>query len=341
MSRVPRFFRLGFWLVALLLGAARVLPVRALQIAPTFDTTITGDANAAAMESEINTSIGLYQSLYSDPIRVTIDFRYANTDPISGNPLPANRLSQSNWNYYGVPYANFLNALKADAKTANDAVAIANLPARPLATDAGPTSANGRAVNLNTPAGTVFKNATFDGVVTLNSNEPLDFNRGNGIAAGQYDAQRLIEHEIDEVLGLGSALNLATYPNDYRGNSVVRPQDLFRYSAAGVTSLTKNASAMSYLSIDGGKTSIVQLNQSPNGDYGDWLSPACNPPQLPALVQYAFTCPGLAGDIGRTSPEGIALDVIGYDLIPEPASMALLGPALFGLSILRRRAARS
>ncbi len=48
------------------------------------------------------------------------------------------------------------------------------------------------------------------------------------------------------------------------------------------------------------------------GDLGDWLSTAC--PQAHPYVQNAFLCPGQASDIGATSPEGINLDVIGYDL---------------------------
>src|SRR5262249_6087011 len=50
----------------------------------------------------------------------------------------------------------------------------------------------------------------------------------------------------------------------------------------------------------------------PGGDSGDWLSPAC--PQMAPHVQNAFTCTGQAVDVMGTSPEGIALDVIGYDL---------------------------
>jgi hypothetical protein len=49
---------------------------------------------------------------------------------------------------------------------------------------------------------------------------------------------------------------------------------------------------------------------------GDWLSAAC--PQAQSYVQNAFLCLGQASDIGATSPEGINLDVIGYDLASGP-----------------------
>src|SRR5207253_6905914 len=42
------------------------------------------------------------------------------------------------------------------------------------------------------------------------------------------------------------------------------------------------------------------------------LSPAC--PQPHPYVQNAFGCTGQSSDVAATSPEGVNLDVIGYDL---------------------------
>jgi uncharacterized protein (TIGR03437 family) len=152
---------------------------------------------------------------------------------------------------------------------------------------------------------------TFDGIVTLNSSQPFQFDRTGGISVGSYDARRMVEHEIDEVLGLGSVLPSFT---DSTGQSAVKPEDLFRYSAAGSTSLTTSSTASSYFSINAGATTIAGFNQLSSGDYGDWLSPSCAAEAATPLVQYAFTCPGVAADVSAPSPEGIALDVIGYDL---------------------------
>ena len=68
-----------------------------------------------------------------------------------------------------------------------------------------------------------------------------------------------------------------------------------------------------YFSIDSGSTDIVGFNQTPPGDFGDWLSEAC--PQRHPFVQNAFVCRDQFSDISATSPEGINLDVIGYDLV--------------------------
>jgi hypothetical protein len=92
--------------------------------------------------------------------------------------------------------------------------------------------------------------------------------------------------------------------------TALRPQDLFSWSSPGVRNLSTNGSR--YFSINGGSTNIVGFNQTPPGDFGDWLSQAC--PQIHPYVQNAFACPGQYSDISATSPEGINLDVIGYDL---------------------------
>src|SRR4029077_17679110 len=73
------------------------------------------------------------------------------------------------------------------------------------------------------------------------------------------------------------------------------------------------SSGTRYFSIDGGTTDLVGFNQTSPGDFGDWLSGTC--PQATPFVQNAFGCPGQAADVTGTSPEGINLDVIGYDLI--------------------------
>ena len=66
---------------------------------------------------------------------------------------------------------------------------------------------------------------------------------------------------------------------------------------------------------DSGNQNIVNLNQDPAGDFGDWLSDGfC--PAVHLFVQNAFNCAGQSADIAATSPEGVNLDVIGYDLIP-------------------------
>src|SRR5207248_1878866 len=66
---------------------------------------------------------------------------------------------------------------------------------------------------------------------------------------------------------------------------------------------------------------IVNFNQNASGDAGDWESDTC--PQANPYVQNAFGCKGQSNDVAATSPEGINLDVIGYDLaVAPPAPVA-------------------
>jgi FG-GAP-like repeat len=422
-----------------------------LIIHPTFDSTITNNPNAAAIEAMINRAIGIYESLFNDPITIEILFRYSDSAPApSPSPFPPGVLSSSLSTIYTVSWNDFISHLRADARTGKDNVANASLPGSPLSTNIAPSSANGRAVGLNTlpamfPNGTIGPGGPFDGIVTLNSAQPFSFSRP--LFFGSFDAQRATEHEIDEVMGLGSYLNTRNAPrpctsyeaessdNTIAGGAVIqscpacsggedvgfvgnnsgtlqfnrvaanasgrlnvtiwytngdavryallsvngspgtplsfpstgsfqtvgsiqttitnlipgsnntlkfynpivgnwapdfdrievnctipppatlRPQDLFSWSSPGVRNLTVDG--LRYFSIDSGSTNIIGFNQSPPGDFGDWLSEAC--PQHHPFVQNAFVCRDQFFDISATSPEGINLDVIGYDLVDAPA----------------------
>ncbi len=292
-------------------SAITTAPTTGLTIHPTFDSSITGNPNAAAIQAMINRAIAIYESLFSDPITIQIRFRYATTAP-DGSPLPQGLVSESDFVLYtNISWNTYISALRADARTSNDNIANASLPGSALSPHIRPGSANGRAVGLNTPPamfadGTVGQGGPYDGIVTLNSSRPLQFSRP--VNANNFDAQRLTEHEIDEVIGLGSRLG--------RNSNDLRPQDLFSWSSAGHRNIT--SSGTRYFSINGGVTNIVGFNQDPDGDFGDWLSSAC--PQAHPYVQNAFSCAGQSSDISATSPEGINLDVVGYDLSAAASS---------------------
>jgi phosphodiesterase/alkaline phosphatase D-like protein len=283
-----------------------------LVITPTFDSSITGNANSAAIQSAINKAIAIFQSRFKDAITVSIRFRYAKTAP-NGTALTSG-VSRSDFPIYFIAWSTFITALKADAKTANDTTANASLPASALSTNIVVTSANGKAVGLGslTPLGmcangSVAIGCLYDGIVTLNAGISYSFTRPP--SSSNYDAQRQVEHETDEVLGLGSFLNL--------GGSNLRPQDLFSWSSAGVRNRT--SSGTRYFSINSGTTNIVNFSQTSGFDFGDWLG-GTTCPQAKPFVQNAFVCPGQFSDVTASSPEGINLDVIGYDLVIPPAA---------------------
>jgi hypothetical protein len=326
-ARRVRVF-VGLVLVFLGLSSRFCAAVAALIITPTFDSTITSNANAAAIEGSINAAIGIFQSQFSTPITVTIDFRYDTTTPC-GTPPSGFIATSCSWEYAS-DYASIVAALTAQATTANDATAVAHLPGSVPVTSIVTTSADTRALGCATCSGN--EPGGFDGIVTLNSSEPLQFSRSGGILAGNYDAETALEHEIDEVLGIGGTCSGGTnLPcTTFLGQSAIGIMDLFRYSAPGALSFTTDPSATAYFSIDGGATEIVGFNQSGVGDYGDFAS-GC-------FVQSFAECPGASSDVTLGSPEGVALDVIGYDpvSVPEPSSLVLCATAFLGLAWRRR-----
>ncbi|HEY4638559.1 MAG TPA: hypothetical protein VIG87_01470, partial [Candidatus Udaeobacter sp.] len=171
---------------------AVTVPTSGLMIHATFDSSITGNQNAAAIEAMINRAISIYESLFSDPITIQIRFRYATTSP-NGTPLPQGILAQSLFGLYMAPWNTAVDALRADARTNNDSLAIASLPGNALSPNIIAASANVRALGGNAPPdvfanGTVGPGGPYDGIVTLNSAMPYRFTRP--VDGGSFDAQR-------------------------------------------------------------------------------------------------------------------------------------------------------
>jgi hypothetical protein len=292
-----------------------------LTITPTFDSSITSDPNAAAIEGTINSAINTYETTFTDPITVNIDFKEMNSGLGSSSTFFAN-----------VPYLTYITALHADAKSSDDATALAQLPiaaTNPVNGGAfiNVKTANLRAVgiNVNPPAGSP------DGTISLNTSIT---NPGSPGTSGQFSLLSVTEHEIDEVLGLGSALPDITFASPF-------PEDLFRYDSSGNRSFTAASTGKAFFSIDA-ITDLAQFdNQNDGGDFGDWQSNPL-PPGVQPQVQDAFATPGVTPVLGV---EIRALDVIGYDLtpVPEPsrlvALVGLCGIGLVGLAWRRSRTA--
>src|SRR5260370_22308605 len=145
-----------------------------LIINATSDSSILNNRNSAAIEATTNQAIAIYESMFSDPITVSILFRYATTNP-DGTPFGSG-LAESNFVAYPIPSNTYIAALRADAKTSNDTAAHTSLPSNALSTNIVPSSAGGRAVGLDTPpamsANGSVNGGPYDGIVTLNSAEP-------------------------------------------------------------------------------------------------------------------------------------------------------------------------
>jgi hypothetical protein len=228
-------------------------------------------------------------------------------------------LGQSITFIFGVPYSAYCTALAANATSPDDITAIANTPcgsSNPINSNAniGVKSPNGRALGINTPEepfGGSCPTSSFTGSGCIGLNVTLANSLGTGILFA------VVEHEIDEVLGLGSALQGATTPT----GTVPFTEDLFRWASAGTRSFATNASTTTpcaggtpaaFFSIDGGTTDLDTFNNCNNGgDYGDWITHTPSSQVQDAFINASPPSPSLS----ITSPEVRALDVIGFTII--------------------------
>ena len=273
-----------------------------LTIIPTFNSTGATSIDAAT-QTVINNAIAFYQNTFANNITVNIEFHNMSTG-----------LGQSLVFIFNVPYSTYCTALAANATSPDDITALANTPCgstNPINSNSniGVKSPNGRALGINTPEqpfGGGCPTASFTGSGCIGLNVALA-NMHPGLLFAT------VEHEIDEVLGLGSALNGTTTP--------VMPwtEDLFRWHGASTRSYAADASTTNpcgastptaFFSIDGGTTDVDDFNNCNNGgDYGDWIT------HTPSQVQDAFTNASGAATLSISSPEVRALDVIGYSII--------------------------
>ncbi|WIT10137.1 NF038122 family metalloprotease [Paucibacter sediminis] len=289
--------------IALSLACAAAGPAPALVINASFGAGVD-----PAAQSVILGTIDIYEALFSDNITLGIRFENMNTG-----------LGQSSTNIYQVPYASFMDKLRADASSPIDSLALAHIPlgANPVngAANIILTRATANAVGFNVPAPLNGLDAT----ISLNL-ATMNFSRLS-IDPDKYDLQTVASHEIDEVLGTISGV----------GGSLILPVDLYRYNAAGARSFTTLGDD-AYFSIDG-VNMLVRYNQNPAGDYGDYWGAGPHP----VHVQDAFGTRGSFADLGV---EIVALDAVGFTLaaaVPEPAPVVMLLAGLGMLGWLKRR----
>jgi hypothetical protein len=298
-----------------------------LTITPTFDSSITSDPNAASIEASINTAISFYTATLTtataSPINVTIDFNEGGG------------LGGSNTTLFKETYQSFINALiNASSGDLTDTTALAGLSTGAdnpvtVSTTIDVKTAELRALGYTgvTPIG------GFDGTITLNT---ALTNPGSTGSSLDYSLMAVAEHEIDEVLGLGSDDSGTGFFAD------PAPEDLFRYDSSGNRSYTTNTAALAYFSING-STLLAQFdNQGDGGDWGDWQSNPL-PAGVAAKVQDAYATPGSNPFLSLSSPEVTALDALGYNLVsptPEPGTIFLSMSALASIFLVRRRNAK-
>jgi hypothetical protein len=257
-----RSMKMRFWpCLFISLMTALIIPSKsgALTIIPTFDTTITSDPNATAIEETINSAIAAYEINYSDPITVNFTFQEVNTG-----------LASSFTYFTPVSYSAYLSALTAHASSVDDAITLAHLPGGPN----NPVNGNAQVTlkdplaralgfSANPPSGkpdsTISLNMSIMNITPLNPNTNF------------YSLYSAVSHEMDEGLAFGGGLNNLTNGAPAPTDNSVEPMDLLRYDQNGNRSWTTAVNAAAYCSFDG-INDLVQFNQHQGGDFEDWYS---------------------------------------------------------------------
>ncbi|GAA5496202.1 hypothetical protein Rhal01_02384 [Rubritalea halochordaticola] len=330
---------------------------------------ILGTASSSALDIVFSPAAGMdqraldgfesaalyWESVLMDDVTVNIEIDFTALDP--------GVLGQAGSTTQSVTVVDYFNALNADVTTADDAVAVANLPnagggsltfltqtdtesnSLVVGTDRD-RSGNNRVLDLNTSNAKalglfVGGAADADASITFSSSFNWDFDQSDGVGSGLQDFVGVAIHEIGHSLGFTSGVDTVDYAIgagiDLENFRVFSGLDMFRYSAEGELNLAAGEEA--YFSIDGGATNLGHF--STGVDYGDgnqashWrdgvglgiMDPTANP----------------AGQINEVSGlDLMAFDVIGWDVdvaaqaVPEPSVLGLLGIG-GGLLLGRRR----
>jgi hypothetical protein len=260
--------------------------------------TISYDASVnsapAAFKTDVAAVVAYFESQYTDNISFNLHVGYGEID---GTTMPAGYLGQSYAFYDAFSYSQIKAALTADATTADDATAIATLPA----SDPDPSTHTWYLTEAQQKAIGLLPNATvIDAYVGFAkpANAVFDYDRSNGIATNQYDFIGTVAHELTEVMGR----NLEDNTQFIGSNPSVTPLDLFHYSAAS----TRSFALGGYFSFDDGATNLDPFNFLNDGsDPGDWAPGAGNDS---FLNESGF---GVYNNISVTDLR--LMDVIGYD----------------------------
>lgn len=276
----------------------------------TYTQAVQNDANFANIKNAVNYVSNEYSALYSDPI--TLNFTVDEGAVGLGSSLFSN-------NYWRGSYGQLTAALAGDAKSANDAIAVANLPATDpyfagCTTCWYATSAEAKALGL------LSNQTLFDGTYTFDNSVNYTYDPNNRGASGLYDFIGVTEHEFSELMG-------RTSQSSAFGADAL---DIFRYTAPGVNQFSQTSGV--YFSFNNGVTNLAGYN-SGAGDRQDLNGAVATDPYN------ASTSPGQTHALNAV--DITTMDVIGYDLaaVPEPATFVPLMGLAVGLLVKRRRTA--
>ncbi len=305
----------------------------------------------------------LWTSVLKDPITIRLDVSFA--------ALGAGILGSAGSTTNSVSYTGLAGLLAADAKSANDAKAVAALQSGPLAfvTNEPPVTgaidsrlrfldndntfdnnniaantAQLKALGVN-PVYAANNPGGRDGTVQFSSAFDWDFDPSDGITPGFFDFVGVAAHEIGHVLGFRSGVDLADV-NALPGRALPGTRglgniawgtvnDLQRYGDfQGDRVLDWSIGGQSCFSIDGGANCLALLSTGRvNGDLRQ-ASHWKDDVLLNASSQLGIMDPTASGPGGTQPAMRItALDLIAFDVMGYDIAAAVPEPASWAMLI--------
>jgi hypothetical protein len=190
-----------------------------MQINVSFDQDVT--KLPAGFATAVQAAVQFLENTYTNPITFNLHVGYGERD---GHALGASSLGESVYNVHSYTYAQIETAMTNHAQSADQKAAVASLPASDPVAGSHTwwmTDVEAKALGL------IANTTTLDAHVGFadTSHFTFDYNRSDGITAGQYDFFGTVVHEITEVMGreLGVGQQLINNTNTYY------PLDLFHY----------------------------------------------------------------------------------------------------------------
>jgi hypothetical protein len=271
-----------------------------LIITPTFTSKFDMNfgANATAAKAAWNAAAKVFTDAFSDPIHINVTVDAVTTSGVFGKSFPG---------WVTISYADLYAQVVAYATTQNDAIATGPGGSMP-ATD----PSNGGTWQLTRAQakalGVIPDDMSDDGGTTFGvTGDPFTFS--GPIAAGTFDFQGIVAHELSEVMGrLGIS----------GGNNTFSLIDIFSYTGPGMRAM--GGGAGNFFSMDNGVTLLKQFNDSAanGGDTRDWAAgtnDSFNDISFSDVVNVVSAVDLQLMDVigyGRVNPNGSLIETVGH-----------------------------